>query len=191
MNLHSCVLFVHIGSAVVLLANSLTSPFVRSSMRRAATVGELSGWLEFLRRTTRFDPAVAVVVLASGVYLGSVGWWSSGWFRVSMVLFFVNGLFAAKLVVRELGRIRDAAANAGDGPIADAIDELRRSERLDLGSDILLAVDLVVLFLMVEKPTLPVSGALGLAAIGSAFAVRLVRRRLAAAPASVDRLSVV
>ncbi|MBK9001124.1 MAG: DUF2269 family protein [Myxococcales bacterium] len=177
MNVYSSVVFLHIASASVLIGSSLSSQFVRDALRRARTVREVAGWLDFERRSTRANPIAAMTLLATGLYLGSAGWWTSGWFVVSVVLFVFSAAWAVRVVVTELGLIGRAAAEASDGPVPAALDELRWSERLDLAADALLGADAAALFLMVTKPG--PAGAIGVAALGlgAAFAARLVRRR--------------
>lgn len=177
MNVYSSVVFLHVASATVLIGSSLSSQFVRDALRRARSVPEVAGWLDFERRSTRANPIAAMTLLATGLYLGSAGWWTSGWFVVSVVLFVFSAAWAVRVVVTELGLIGRAAAEAGEGLVPAALDELRWSERLDLAADALLGADAAALFLMVAKPG--AAGAVGVAALGlsAAFAARLVRRR--------------
>lgn len=177
MNVYSSVVFLHVASATVLIGSSLSSQFVRDALRRARSVPEVAGWLDFERRSTRANPIAAMTLLATGLYLGSAGWWTSGWFVVSVVLFVFSAAWAVRVVVAELGLIGRAAAEAGEGLVPAALDELRWSERLDLAADALLGADAAALFLMVAKPG--AAGAVGVAALGlgAAFAARLVRRR--------------
>lgn len=177
MNLFSLVLFIHVGAALLLTASSVGALFVRTSLRSAATVREVSGWTDFAKRTTRANPPASMVLLATGIYLGSSGWWSSGWFAVSVALFVLNGAYAARALVGETERIAALAAQLSDGPVPASLDELRWSERLDLGLDILLGADLAVLFLMTNKPSLPGAVAIAALGVGSALVWRGLRRR--------------
>jgi hypothetical protein len=176
VNLYTGMLFIHIGSATVLVGSSIASPFIIGALRRADDVREVSVWVDFARRTTRANPVAALFLLASGVYLASAGWWGSPWMALSGLLFLVNAGYAARLLHAELQGIERSATLLAAGPVTPALDRLRWSERLDLGADILLGADIAALFLMVNKPTPAISVAVATLGIGGAFVRRTLRR---------------
>lgn len=154
MNLHDLIRFVHVLAAVVLLGSSLLLPFLRGAIRGAKDLDALRGLIELLRRASHANPAASMVLLASGLWLGSGGWWSAGWFQVALGLFLVSAVLALRFEKRgaiELGR---AVATAGTGAVPAAIDDLRWSTAWALGASALLANDLAALFLMTNKPGL-------------------------------------
>jgi hypothetical protein len=80
ISIYSTVLIVHVFAAVVLIGSALHAPLARGLVRTAATLDDLRRALDFSRRATRWNPVAAVALLGSGVYLGSIGWWSLPWF---------------------------------------------------------------------------------------------------------------
>lgn len=177
MNLYSSVVFLHVASATVLIGSSLSSPFVRGAVRRARSVAEVATLLDFARRATRANPVAAMVLLGTGLYLGSAGWWASGWFAVSVALFVFSVAWAVRTVEGELKRLGSALAASPEGPVPPVLDAARRSERLDLAADALLGADAAALFLMVNKPALPTAVAVAVLGVGVAMMQRLLRRR--------------
>ena len=126
-------------------------------MCEAASVDRARQLLLVTRRITRWDPAAAVVVLASGVYLGAAGWWTEGWFYLSIAAWIANLLLAVFIV----DRLRAAwllATEHPDGPELLALDAGRRSARWNGALASMGANDVAMIFLMVMKPGL--SGAL-------------------------------
>jgi len=185
VNFYSSVLFVHVGAATVLVSSSIAAPFIVGAMRRAGSVGEIATWLDHERRMVRANPAAALVLLLSGAYLTSAGWWGSGWLAVSMALFVLNAAYAARVVAAESQRIGRAAEMTPEGPVPPALDAVRWSERLDWGADILLGADVAAMFIMINKPTPLVSIVVATLGVGSALVRRTLRRR-SKAPALVD-----
>ncbi len=151
---YSLVLYVHVLSAIALVGHSIGAPLERAAIREAATLGDLRRWIAFAGRSARWNPAVALVLLASGIYLGSAGWWEQAWFHVSLAGWFVNVFLAAFAVGRTAGATMAAAVKAGEGPVPPQVDALRHSNAWALGMQSLLANDLAVLFIMMNKPGL-------------------------------------
>jgi uncharacterized membrane protein len=154
MDVYELVLFIHIGSAIVLVGGGLVAtPAIRTAALRAGTVGELRLWLGFGKRFSVINPVSSLVLLGSGVYLASVGsWWSSAWVQLAIGLWIVNAALAATVVKPAMARIAKAALRSSDGPVTAELDGLRRSPRWGVTSDVLLASDVGVLYLMVSKP---------------------------------------
>lgn len=180
-DVYSLLVFVHILAATVLLATSLFEPLTRSALRRASTNGDALTWLAFQRRITRLNPLAALVVLASGVYLGTVGWTSQAWFQLAIVLFVANSL-AASIVIKRLDtRLAQHLAGTPTHPLSRPADDARWSAAWDLTGAFLLANDLVLLLLMVRKPALGASLAI-LVAFHAAAALAAVLLRRPAQP---------
>lgn len=178
MNLYTLVVFVHVASATVLVGGAVSSPFVRSAMRRARTVEEVSAWIDFMRRSARANPAVAMVLLATGLYLGTAGWWSSGWFVIAVALWVLNGAWGARVLGAEGERIGRMTSELPAGPVPPALDEARRSDRLDLASNVMLGADAAVLFSMITKPSWPLAVAVAALGVGGGVALRALRRHV-------------
>jgi hypothetical protein len=158
MSWYTLVVFVHIAAAVALMAGSVVgSPAVRSAVGRAGTIQELRAYLSLGRPLLVLEPAAALLVLASGIYLTPLWGWSLGWIQVAIGLWVVNGVVAAGLVHPAHKRIAQAAAGAGDQQVDPRLHALRSSPRWLIGGGVLMANDAAVLFLMVAKPGLALS----------------------------------
>src|SRR5690606_28979677 len=146
----------------------------------------LRGILQLARRLASLNPLAAAVVLGTGVYLGSLGWWKAPWFHVGLVVFLVSSTVAAT-VIKPFAMKLGAAMNGSAGAMTPDLDSLRWSLRWDLAADALLANDLALLFLMLAKPPLAESiGAVSLLNV-VLLAHRLIRRRIALLPPTTLR----
>jgi hypothetical protein len=195
MGLYEVSVFVHVAAAVALLSGSIfASPAVRAAVRRARTTQEMRAYLAIGRPLLFLEPAAAIGVLVTGVYLTSIAnFWTLGWVQVSVAAWLVNSAVAGSMVKPALSRIAAAASASPDGDVGRHLDALRWSDRWSIGGDVLLANDAVTLYLMTMKPDL--AGAL-LLVIGANLAVsgvRVARRgfahnRVAASEASAGTL---
>lgn len=147
-------LFVHIAAAAVLIGTSVITPFVGKRISSAGTRAELLGWLDSLRLLTRANPVFALLLLASGVYLGSAGWWSQGWFAVSVVAWVMSAALAGGVVKPAALRIAAAAAADPSAPVDAALDRLRSARGWRVAEYTLLASDAAILWIMIAKPEL-------------------------------------
>jgi uncharacterized membrane protein len=174
MNLYILFVFIHVAAAVALLSGSvIAAPHVRSAVRRARTTQELRAFLAIGRPLLVLEPAAALVVLASGVYLTSVAhFWALGWVQVAVAFWLVNTAVAAAVVKPAIGRVAAEAASAEDRAVGPRLDALRWSPRWSFGGDLLMANDAAMLFLMTMKPGLGGS----LLAVAAANALVLVAR---------------
>jgi hypothetical protein len=180
MDLYELIVFVHVAAAVALLSGSVVaSPGVRAAVRRAQTTQDIRAHLAIGRPLLVLEPASALVVLASGVYLTNVAnFWTQGWVQVSIAFWIANAVVAGAMVKPAIGRVAAEAARAPDGPVGHDLDALRRSPRWSLGGDLLMATDAAMLYVMTMKPEL--AGAL-LVVIGTVLlvaAARAMRRGL-------------
>ncbi len=156
MGLYEQMVFVHAASAVALLSSSVVaSPGVRAAVRRARTTQEVRAYLAIGRPLLMLEPAAAVVVLASGVYLASVAnFWAQGWVQVAVAFWLANAVVAGAVVKPVIGCIAGQAATAVDGPVEQHLDALRWSPRWSFGGDLLMASDAAMLYVMTMKPGL-------------------------------------
>jgi hypothetical protein len=155
VNTSSLVVFVHVASAVVLVGSGLlATPAVNSAIRRSTTVSGLRRWLTVGRPLGRINPVSSVSLLASGVYLASVGqWWTAAWVQMAAALWIVNAILANALVKPSMSHVAQLAFSTTGDSISPELDAARRTPRLAATSDVMLASDLGVLFLMVVKPS--------------------------------------
>lgn len=174
----SIVLFAHVLAASLLVGSAFSVSLIRRGIESAASVAELRSWLELGRRATRANPAVAVVLLATGVWLGREVWWAYAWFWVAVGAWVVNSALAAGVVRRAAGAASRAAALVGDGPVTTELDGLRRSRAWHLAEAAMAANDVALLWVMIDKPTL--AGSLAVVALANLLfvgAMALSRRR--------------
>ena len=156
MDVYHLIRFVHIASAVALLACSvIASPGVRAATRRATTTQDMRAYLAIGRPLHALEPASAFVVLATGLYLtGVAGFWQVAWVQVAIAFWIANSVAAATLVKPAMTRVAQALNSAPDGPVGQQLDGLRWSARWSLGGDILLSTDAAMLYVMVMQPGL-------------------------------------
>lgn len=154
MRLYNIILSLHIASAVVLIGGSiLVAPMFRGWIRKAERVSEIRRWLIAGKPLAKANPISAIALLATGIYLASVGhWWRAAWVQVAVVLWVVASAVAKKVVEPQMGRIADLAFSSVSEDVSAELDRARNSRLLAIGSDVLLANDLGILFLMSNKP---------------------------------------
>ena len=152
---YNIVVFVHVMSAVVLIGGGLlATPVVHGGIRRAGTVSELRRWLSVGRPLDWIDPLSSIALLATGIYLASRGeWWGESWVRLAVALWVVNATLAGVAVKPSMSRLARLADIAESEQITPQMDTLKDSRNLTVITDLLLANDLGVLFLMVTKPS--------------------------------------
>ena len=153
---YTLVVFAHVAAATVLVGGSLlAAPGVRAAVRRARRAQEVSAVLAVGRPLHVVNPVAALLVLATGIYLTSVGhWWDLGWVQVAVALWVLNTVTAGAVVEPAVHRLAAQAAGAADGTVDERLDALRWSRRWTFGVDLLLANDAAVLCLMTVKPGL-------------------------------------
>ena len=156
MSLYDAAVFVHLAAAVGLLSGSVVgSPAVRAAVRRAQTLHELRAYLTIGRPLHVLEPASAVTLLVTGIYLTSAaGFWTLGWVQVAVVAWVINAAVAGLLVKPIVTQLAAHAAVPLDSPVGTETDALRRSRRWTIGGDILLANDAATLFIMSVRPEL-------------------------------------
>lgn len=174
---YSLVLFVHVVAAVALVGHSLGSPITRAALREVDTVGDVRRIVAFERRVSRWNPAIALVLLGSGLYLGSAGWWTQGWFYLSVAGWVVNAFLAGRVVGPWAEALMSAAAAAGEGRVPAGVDALRRSRRLAVAAQVMLANDIALLFIMMNKPSLLASAGVFAVVNAALVALAFVPRR--------------
>ena len=180
MGLYELCVFVHVAAAVALLSGSVVaSPAVRAAVRRAQTTEEIRAYLAIGRPLLILEPAAAITVLVTGVYLTSVAsFWTLGWVQVSLAAWLVNSSLAGTMVKPAISRIAAATASPGS-TVGWHLDKLRWSDRWSVAGDVLLANDAATLYLMTVKPDLPGALALVVGANLAVIGVRAARRGFA------------
>lgn len=180
LSAYSAALFAHVVSGVFLVGSSLFAPVARILALEAPTLPELRAHLTCGRRASTWTPLAAMVVLASGGYLGSYGWGTQPWFFVALAAWLASTLLAVAVVRRIEDALSRVARAADQWLIPADADGLRRSRRWTLALASILANDASMILVMYAKPGL--AGALGIVALGHALAIGalLARHRAAA-----------
>jgi len=181
MSLHVAVLFLHVVAALVLVGHSLGTPLVLAAIRDAPTTAALLPWLRFAHHSARVNPFAAIVLLATGIQLGS-GRWDEGWLLVSCALYVVNSALAVGVVKGTGQRVAALALADAGAAVSPALDTLRRSPRWALAADALIATGLATLFLMVAQPGLLASVAVAVGANAAMLGLRAIQGRRLTAP---------
>ena len=149
---YDVTLFVHVLAAVMLMGGTVAVRLGHHAVLDASQLAALRGALDVVRRIGRANPVLALLLLASGAYLGTTGLWATPWFWVSLATWIANGVLAARIVVPAAQAIGAAAAAAGDGAVPTAIDAMRRAPRPAIAHDVMIGLDLGTLAIMIAKP---------------------------------------
>lgn len=178
LSAYSLAILLHLAAAMTLVGGSVFSLHLRRAILEAPSVGALRTWLGFARRSSAANPAAALVLLGTGLYLGSYGWWESAWFYVALGAWLANSLLAAR-VLKPAGMAMGAAVAgaADDAPVDGPVDALRRSAGWRVAGAAMLGSDVAMLVLMVEKPSLVESLAVTLGAMAVGIGLTLMRVR--------------
>ena len=146
------ILYLHILSATLLVGSSVASRLARRVVLGAADLASLRAAAEVVRCISLANPGLAIILLASGLYLGSVGFWHAAWFWAAVAAWLINSLLAVGVVGPAGRRLGLAAAGAGDGTIPADVAALRRARAPAVAADVMIGLDLAVLLLMIAKP---------------------------------------
>lgn len=151
MRLYEVTLSAHILSAVVLVGGSiLAAPAIDNWIRRADDITTIRRWLTVGKPLATIKPVAAIVLLISGLYVTSVGhWWQYAWLQVSLGLWVVNCVLAVTVIKPTMDRVAELAFD--QSLIGPELDGWRKAKRWELASDVTLANDLGVLFLMTNR----------------------------------------
>ncbi len=160
LSIYPVLLFIHVLSAIVLMGSTLFAPLARGFVLGARTAADLRASLDLSRRAAKWNPLSAFVLLASGIYLGSWGWWSQPWFYVAIAAWVADSALAVAVLQRSEQAMAALAGRAADGLIAPEVDAMRRSRKWGLTHAAMFAGDLAILFVMFVKP--PLAGSIGL-----------------------------
>ena len=177
LSVYAWALLAHVTAGSVLIGSSMVAVPVRRAAVGASSLDPLRMWLDFGRRSARANPIAAFVLLATGIYLGSSGWWTEPWFYVAAATWVINSSLAVLIVNPTAGTLGAAAARATGPEIPPDVAVLLRSTAWPIAEAIMRANDLVMLYVMFNKPSLAES-CLVVAGTAAVFvAVEEVRRR--------------
>ena len=169
MELYNVGLFVHILGAVVLVGMGFFFPILMGGLRRTPTVAGVREWGKAAHAVARLGNPAAALTLLTGLYMTWQEWsFVDGWIIVSLVSFVIAGGIAGGVLDPELKKLEEAAAAAPDGPVPADLRQLSNAPRIHTFESILFGIDLAIVFMMTNKPSL--IGSLLAAAVGLAFA---------------------
>jgi hypothetical protein len=151
-------------------------------MKGAQSGQELGMWLGFGRQASAGNPAFGLTLLATGIYMGSTGWWSDAWFAVAATLWVVD-LVMAVGVIKQSGKALGIALGKARGVLAPEVIELRDARAWDVAAAVLRGNNLTMLYLMFVKPGLVEASAVLAVAQAMSFAVYAIESRRHSTPA--------
>jgi pimeloyl-ACP methyl ester carboxylesterase len=157
LSAYPIVLFVHVLSAVILVGHSVGAPLILRYIRTAPSANALRTSLEFAHNASKWNPLTAVVLLGTGIYLGSIGWWTQPWFYVAAGAWIANSVLAKAVVERATVAMSRAAARAVDDRVPADADRLRQAAGWRLAVAGMIGNDLAILYVMFSKPELAAS----------------------------------
>jgi hypothetical protein len=165
MTLYGSALFVHVVFAILLVGGGACTHVGMTLLPRARSVEGVRSHVLWLHVLVKALPPLAVIVLASGVYMAFAGsWWGAGWPAVSLALFALAGAAAGAFIDPRVARLRAASDEAPEGPVPSELSVALTDPGLRLAGAILTGADVAIVFLMTNKPGW--TGSLIVAAIG-------------------------
>lgn len=179
-SLYSSVLFLHVAAALILVATGMFAPLILHRVRVARTLAEMETWILFERRSSSWNPAAAFVLLGTGVYMGSAGFWTQGWFLLAVAAWIATTALAVGVVGRMAAALHAGPAAPPDAPVPAALDAVRWSTGWTAANASMLANDLAMFYVMFNKPELVASTVLLVFANLAAVAIALTRHTQAA-----------
>lgn len=187
---YPAALMIHILCAALLIGSSVVLPLARRALIGATTTRELATWLTFTRQATSWHPIAALLLLVTGGYMGTVSeFYRDGWFLIAIGGWIANATLAARVLQATAARLGAAVGRSTDVTITPEMDALRRSTAWTLTEDAMRAIDVALLFLMVNKPSFFDSLAVVIGFLLIAAAARLAWQARAMRPAQPVAIS--
>jgi len=153
MSLYGSALFVHVVFAILLVSGGVYSHLAMTLAPRARSVDGVRSHMTWLHTFVKATVPLAVVVLATGVYLTFAGsWWGAGWPVVSLALFALGGAAATVLVDPRVARLRAALDQMPDALVTPELRGRLVDPMLRLAGAVLVGADLTIVLLMTNKP---------------------------------------
>lgn len=153
ISIYSWIVLAHVTAAMLLIGSSIVGLHTKRAMLAATSAPALRTLLDVFRRAVQAGPPLAITVLATGVYLGSYGWWAQPWFYVAIGLWMLQAMLAAR-VVRANATSLAAALQSADVKVPPEADAIRRSSAWLVAGAAMRGNDLAFLYLMFNKPSL-------------------------------------
>lgn len=172
MSVYTLVIVIHVLAGMFLVGGAFAEAGLRLAIRRAGTRQDVLALIRHYAAALKPHPLVAFLLLGTGIWLGSSGWWSTAWFAVSATAWVMNVVLSVT-TIKPSAKSVAAAAMSGSGDAVDAALETARTRRLwHLGASSLFANNLGFVWVMYMKPGL--AGSLAAFAIANAVILSLV-----------------
>ena len=110
--------------------------------------------------------------------------WTDGWFIVAALGWVANAVLANRFLNGSMATVGRALAGSRGDTISAEVDALRRAPAFTHADDAIRAIDVALLYLMFNKPTVGESVAVVVFALLMAAALRLALTARAARPAA-------
>lgn len=186
LNVLQTLLFFHLLAVVGLFAGMAMEVFAIVRLQSAATNADVRAALLNVPAAGPLMGLSTLLLLAMGIsmiYVGGFGW-SAGWINVVFALTIVLAILGPAVTGRRADALHALAAQAGDGPIAAAIEAGRRDRVLPYMVFLGIFELVAALYIMVAKPDLTPAIAIAVAAaVVAGVPSALVTRRARTAQA--------
>jgi Zn-dependent protease with chaperone function len=158
MSLYSIVKFLHVSGAIGYFVALGTLLFGLAALRRARRVEHVRVLAELIRRLTPLFNISILLLLAAGLYLTFTAWGlQTGWILVALVSLVVIVPIAAATVQSRMRIVVQLAREAPDGPLSPEILARTHDPVLLTTPQTAVALLLGIVFLMTNKPSLPLA----------------------------------
>jgi predicted integral membrane protein DUF2269 len=190
MSTYTLVLFAHISGAFLLVGALTVQTAGTFVLRRATRVEQVRANSTLMAAVVPLFAISLLVIPAAGLYMAITAWgFQTAWLDVALVTFLLLLPIGPGVNGRHLAAVKRAAEAASDGPLPPELATLVRSPLPAVMHVTFVMLTFGILFLMTNKPPLPVAIATILVAalIGLASAIPLRRIRAASVPATASR----
>jgi plastocyanin len=155
--------FVHLAGVFGFLISHGVSISVTFQLRSERDPAKVNSLLQLSGSSIRAFYASLFVLLLGGVVAGFIGdWWSYGWIWLAIVILIVTSLAMlamARPYYRRVGFVARAMADGSQAVTREQFDSILRSRRPDVVAAIGVVGLVAILYLMIFKPSLGLSGA--------------------------------
>ena len=158
MSIYSIVKFLHVSGAIGYFVALGTLLFGLAALRRARRVEHVRVLAELIRRLIPLFNISILLLLAAGLYLTFTVWGlQTGWILVALVSLVVIVPIAAATVQSRMRIVVQLAREAPDGPLSPEILARTHDPVLLTTPQTAVALLLGIVFLMTNKPSLPLA----------------------------------
>jgi Zn-dependent protease with chaperone function len=158
MSAYSIVKFLHVSAAIGYFVALGTLLFGLAALRRARRVEHVRVLAELIRRLTPLFNISILLLVAAGLYLTFTAWGlQTGWILVALVSLVVIVPSAAVTVQSRMRIVVQLAREAPDGPLSPEILARTHDPVLLTTPQTAVALLLGIVFLMTNKPSLPLA----------------------------------